>query len=144
MNELLLIASIAGERVAIPACHVESVVEIESIRPVPRAAAHVAGLTALRSRVLTVIDCRAALDLPASAKADLRDAVVVAVDGHPYALMVDRVEDVIDYSGEVRPIRTAVANGWRRVGRGMVETEEGLMLLVDPHALLAGPAAQAA
>ena len=51
MNELLLIVSIANERVALPAAAVESVVELESLIPVPRAGPHVAGLSALRSRV---------------------------------------------------------------------------------------------
>ena len=53
MNELLLVVTIAGERVALPASAVESVVELDTLISVPRAAAHVAGLSALRSRVLT-------------------------------------------------------------------------------------------
>jgi purine-binding chemotaxis protein CheW len=142
MSELLLIATIAGERVAIPAAAVESVVEIEAISPVPQSPPHVAGLAALRSRVLTVIDCCASLEL--SAEAPRRETIVVEVDGHPYALLVDTVEDVFEYSGKVRPIRTSVRRGWRRVAQGMVETPQGLMLLIDCDAILAGPAAEAA
>ena len=56
MSDLLLIVTIAGERVALPASAVESVVELDALISVPRAAPHVAGLSALRSRVLTVID----------------------------------------------------------------------------------------
>ena len=144
MTELLLIATVAGERVAIPAADVESVVEIEAITPVPQSPPHVAGLAALRSRVLTVIDCCTSLELAAPSEKPAREAVVVEVDGHPYALLVDTVEDVFEYSGKVRPIRTSVAKGWRRVATGMVETAEGLMLLIDTHALLGGPAAEAA
>ena len=40
MNELLLIVSIAGSRVALPAAAVESVVELDALIPVPRAPAH--------------------------------------------------------------------------------------------------------
>lgn len=144
MTELLLVATIAGERVAIPAAAVESVVEIEAITPVPRSPVHVSGLAALRSRVLTVIDCRASLELGPGADKPTREAVVVEVDGHPYALLVDAVEDVFEYSGKVRPIRTSVASGWRRVATGMVETAEGLMLLIDTQAILTGPVAEAA
>jgi purine-binding chemotaxis protein CheW len=118
MTELLLIAVIAGERVAIPAAHVESVVEIEGITPVPRSPPHVLGLAALRSRVLTVIDCCTSLELGSSAEKPAREAVVVEVDGHPYALLVETVEDVFEYSGKVRPIRTSIAPGWRRVATG--------------------------
>ena len=144
MRDLLLIANLAGQRIAIPAGDVESVVELEGLTPVPRAAAHVAGLSALRSRVLTVIDCFASLELGQSDPKDLREAIVVAVDGHPYALSVESVEDVVETDGEVRPLRTPLAPGWRRVARGMVEAEGDLLLLIDVRALIEGPAVEAA
>ena len=37
MNELLLVVTIAGERVALPAAAVEAVVELDTLIPVPRA-----------------------------------------------------------------------------------------------------------
>ena len=144
MTELLLIVTIAGERVAIPAADVESVVELEGLTPVPRAARHVAGLSALRSRVLTVIDCFAALELGKAADKDMREAIVVETDGHPYALIVDSVEDVVETNGDVRPVRTSLAGAWRRAAKGMVEAEGDLLLLIDTQALIIGPAAQAA
>lgn len=144
MTELLLIVTVAGERITIPAADVESVVELDSLIPVPRAARHVAGLAALRSRVLTVIDCFASLDLKPSSKEGPKEAIIVEADGHPYALLVDSVEDVIEVSGDVRPVRTSLKGGWRRVSRGMVEIGDDLLLLIDTQALLAGPAAQAA
>ena len=144
MTELLLIVTLAGERITIPAADVESVVELEALIPVPQAAPHVAGLAALRSRVLTVIDCFASLELKPCDKVGAMEAIIVEADGHPYALLVDSVEDVIEVSGEVRPVRTSLKGGWRRVARGMVEVGGDLLLLVDTDALLAGPAAQAA
>ena len=90
MNELLLVVTIAGERVALPAAAVESVVELDTLIPVPRAAPHVAGLSALRSRVLTVIDCMRSLELGDTDCSDgIREAAVVELDGHHYALIVD-------------------------------------------------------
>jgi purine-binding chemotaxis protein CheW len=144
MSELHLIVTLAGERVAIPAADVEGVVEIETLIPVPRSPAHVAGLAALRSRVLTVIDCFASLELGSGVKDGAKEAIVVQIDGHPYALLVDDVEDVVEAQGDVRPIRTALGPGWRRVARGMIEADGDLLLLVDAQALLSGPAADAA
>ena len=144
MTELLLIISLAGERVAIRADDVEAVVEIEGLAPIPRAPDHVAGLAALRSRVLTVIDCQASLELGASCTEGPREAIVVETDGHPYALLVDTVEDVLEHSGEVKAVRTSLGRGWRRAAKGMVETGGDLLLLLDTQALLAGPTAQAA
>ena len=142
MNELLLIVSIAGSRVALPAASVESVVELESLIPVPRAPDHLAGLSALRSRVLTVIDCQRSLQLGTTnlTDGDLHEAAVVELDGHHYALTVDAVEDVVEALSDPQPVRAAMEAGWERVGLGMVETEEGPLLLVDIDGLIGGPA----
>ena len=145
MNALLLVVTIAGERVALPAAAVESVVELDALIPVPRAAAHVAGLSALRSRVLTVIDCMRSLELGATDCTDgIREAAVVEQDGHHYALLVDAVEDVVEAQSDPSAVRAAMARGWERVSEGMVETEVGPLLLVDVSALIAGAEAKAA
>jgi purine-binding chemotaxis protein CheW len=142
MNELLLIVTIAGSRVALPAAAVESVVELDALIPVPRAPAHLAGLSALRSRVLTVIDTLRSLELGESDCSDgIREAAVVEVEGHHYALIVDVVEDVVEALSDPSPVRAAMGPGWQRASKGMVETEEGPLLLVDIDALIAGPSA---
>ncbi|MFC7537452.1 chemotaxis protein CheW [Sphingomonas sp. GCM10030256] len=145
MNALLLIVTIAGQRVALPAEAVESVVELDTLIPVPRAVPHVAGLSALRSRVLTVIDCRRSLELGATdTSGPIREAAVVELDGHHYALIVDSVEDVVEALSDPAPVRAAMGPGWERASCGMVETEEGALLLVDVAALIAGTEAKAA
>ena len=144
MAELLLIVRLAGRRVALPAAEVEGVVELEGITPTPKAAVHVAGLSALRSRVLTVIDALAALELGTSRAEGLLEAIVVPSGGHTYALLVDSVEDVIEAARPPAPIQAPVGNGWDRVAIGLVEAGADLLLLVDPHLLIVGPTAQAA
>ena len=145
MNELLLVVTIGGERVALLAEAVEAVVELDTLIPVPRAAAHVAGLSALRSRVLTVIDCMRSLELGITDCSDgVREAAVVELDGHHYALLVDLVEDVVEAQSNPAPLRAAMGPGWERASLGMVETETGPLLLVDIAALIAGAEAKAA
>lgn len=145
MSMLLLVVTIAGEQVALPADAVEAVVELDTLIPVPRAAPHVAGLSALRSRVLTVIDCMRSLDLGVTDCSDgIREAAVVELDGHHYALIVDLVQDVVEAQSEPVPIRAAMGPGWERVAEGMVESEIGPLLLVDVAALVAGLEAKAA
>ena len=144
MNELLLIVTIAGQRVAFPAESVESVVELDTLIPVPRAAPHIAGLSALRSRVLTVIDCMRSLELGVTDCSDgIREAAVIELDGHHYALLVDSVEDVVNALSDPVAVRAAMGHGWERVSHGIVETEEGPLLLIDVAALIVGPAAEA-
>ena len=142
---LLLIVTIAGQRVALPADAVESVVELDTLITVPRAQPHVAGLSALRSRVLTVIDCRRSLEMGESEFSEgIREAAVVELDGHHYALIVDVVEDVVEALSDPNPVRAAMEDGWERVSQGMVETEVGPLLLVEVAALIAGAEAKAA
>lgn len=142
---LLLIVTIAGQRVALPADAVESVVELDTLIHVPRAQPHVAGLSALRSRVLTVIDCRRSLDMGHSDCSEgISEAAVVELDGHHYALIVDVVEDVVEAQSDPNPVRVAMTHGWERVSQGIVESEVGPLLLVDVAALIAGAEAKAA
>lgn len=139
MAELLLIARIAGRRIAFPASQIEAVVELEGLTPVPGAAPHVAGLSALRSRVLTVIDSHAALELPGAEQAGTVEAIVVPSGGHTYALLVEAIDDVVEASGAPSPFQAPAGPGWDRVATGMIEAEGDLLLFADPHQFVAGP-----
>lgn len=143
MNALYLVVGLAGQRVALPAADVESVVEVDSITPVPRVAPHIAGLFALRSRVLTVIDSQAALGIGRTDLAAGMVAVIVLVEGHPYALLVDEVHDVLPapITGAVPAILTG---GWAAATIGVIEQEGQALLLLDPAQLVGGPMAAAA
>lgn len=139
MGDLVLIVHIAGERVALPAGEIEAVVEMGAMSPVPRAAPHVAGLVALRSRVLTAIDCRAAIAAGAPS-GPCRDAIVAVVGGHGYGLLVDVVEDVVEISGPACPLPPGLPAPWARVATACVPCGSDLLLLCDLAALVAGPA----
>ena len=78
------------------------------------------------------------LELGVSRTDGLLEAAVIEADGHHYALIVDSVEDVVEAMSDPVPIRAAMGAGWERASVGMVETEEGPLLLVDVSALVAG------
>jgi purine-binding chemotaxis protein CheW len=138
MNDLYLIVQIAGQRAVLPAAFVESVVEIDEIAPVPCAPAHVFGLFALRSRVLTVIDTIAALGGDRSAPGE-KQAVIVHVDGHLYGLLVDDVDDVIAIEGVPSQPRALLSSGWAHYSKGVFEHDGEPLLLIDVAAMIAGP-----
>ena len=143
MSSLFLIAHIAGRAVAIESGQVESVVDIGTVVPVPRASAQVLGLAALRSRVVTVIDTRAALGV-APAEVQARRAVITLADGHHYAVLVDSLEDVAPF--ELLPLSSGIVldGGWRATGCGIVERDGEPILAIDLRALLPGLVALAA
>lgn len=139
MNQLLLIVNIAGQMVALRAEDVQSVIELDSLIAVPRAPAHIAGLSALRSRLLTVIDCQRSLGMESSGNRKAGTvAAVVMHDNHAYALMLDAVQDVTEAWSDPAPVRAELGDGWDRVTIGMVETEKGPLVLVNTAAMIAG------
>ena len=140
MSELLLMCMIAGRRTAFPAVEVQSVIEIDMITPSPGAPDFIAGLTALRSQVLTVIDSPRALGLGTSSHAPGGRAAVVEVDGHPYALLVDDAFDVVPQRSDPVAVPGGFGTGWQGAATGMVETDDGPALLIDIAALVNGPA----
>jgi purine-binding chemotaxis protein CheW len=146
MEQLFLIAHVAGRTVAIDADQVESVVDIGTVVAVPRAGGHVRGLAALRSRVVTVIDTVAALGM-APRESEPGRAVITHVDGHHYALLVDALDDVAPF--ELQPMAQGVAlsGAWAAAARGLVQRDGEPILAIDLNALIpaqAGPVQQAA
>jgi purine-binding chemotaxis protein CheW len=139
MGGLHVIAKIGGRQAAIPGSVVQSVVELGAVVPVPLAPPHVSGLTALRSRALTVIDTRAALGLsPADWPSEGR-AAVVEVEGHAYALLVDQIEDVAAADGQPVPSEASLGPAWDRVATGLIDTSAGPAVLVDVTAFISSP-----
>jgi purine-binding chemotaxis protein CheW len=128
--ELFLIAHIAGRGVAIETGQVDSVVDIAEIVAVPRTEAAIRGLIALRSRVVTVIDTGTALGLDPTPD-DARRAVITRVDGHPYAILVDSLEDVATFERQPLSSGLALDRGWAAVGVGLIERDGEPLLIVD-------------
>jgi len=140
MKTLMLIVRMADETVALPADLVESVVEIEAMSQIPLAPPQFAGLAALRSRVVTIVDPRAALGDVSCAPPMPFSAVIVQIEGHPYGIIVDDVVDVLEPDGPVRPANGMAGSRWAATALGTVVIEDRQYLLVDPAGLVAGPA----
>ena len=131
MNDLLLIATVAGRRCAFCAISIRSVIEVGSITPIPGTPDMVLGLTALRSQTLTVIDCRRAIGEPACELPTDARAAVVDVEGCSYALVVDSIEDISESVSEVDTILGGFGANWAPVSHGLIETTVGPALLLD-------------
>lgn len=135
--DLFLVAHICGRGVAIRTDQVESVVDLGEVVAVPCAAKAVRGLSALRSRVVTVIDSGVALGI-APMPLTSRRAVVTRLDGHHYAFLVDSLEDVARF--EPLPLSSGLAldRGWAAAGTGLVECDGDPILVLDLLALVPG------
>jgi purine-binding chemotaxis protein CheW len=141
MAELLLLAHIGGVPVGIPSRRIEAVIDVEQVRPVPRAPSHIAGLSTLRSRVLTVVDCRICAGLAPTERPG--QALVVEADGVAYALLVDWVDDVVE-APEAKPLIAPPAGGWGGLATGLARVGDEHVLLLDLDFLLNPPLTNAA
>ncbi|MGB3739379.1 MAG: chemotaxis protein CheW [Pontixanthobacter sp.] len=143
MNTLVVMLRIGGCSAAISACEVQSVIELDAIRSLPRTPDFVTGIAAMRSQSLTVIDTRRALALQTDIEAGER-AAVVTVDGHPYALQCDRIDDVAEALTEPVAIPGGLGDRWQHAAHGLVETDHGPTVLLDIARLVRGPSTAAA
>jgi purine-binding chemotaxis protein CheW len=136
MSDLYLIASLAGVEVAISSDCIESVVTIGDVVAVPKCDPLVAGLMALRSRVLTLIDCQYAITGKSRSASGYSHAVIVDVSGHSYALAVDAVRDVVSVASDA--IRPAIRldHRWSKLSKETAEIDERILLILSPEMLL--------
>lgn len=145
-ERLYLIGSIAGRRVAIDTAQVDSVIDLTAIQPVPGAAPGILGLAALRSRVLTVVDCAVALGLGAESPGG--DAplatVVMEIGGYLYGLVLDRIDDVLTADHPLKPAGAPLGGPWSSIAVGIVEVAGSMLPVVEPAAILAAMPARAA
>lgn len=137
---LFLIACIAGQGVVFDADQVDSVVDIGEVVAVPRAEPSVRGLTALRSRVITVVDTRRALGLESTAS-HVRRAVITRQDGHYYAMLVDALEDIETFDMRPMPHVAPKDGRWSRAANGMVFRDGEPLLVLDLAKLVPQPVA---
>lgn len=138
MDRLYLFATLAGTRIAVETGEVEAVVKLTDVSPVPGMGAHVAGLSALRSRVLTIIDV-AALIHGAATPVDRRGLAIIAdIRGHSYGLMVDGVTDICRVPEGELPLRGQLDAAWAPYARAIVEHDGQPWLLVSLATFIEG------
>ncbi|MGE4408943.1 MAG: chemotaxis protein CheW [Sphingobium sp.] len=134
MKDLYLFARIAGTAVALCVDEIEAVVRLKGLSRVSGVPDHVAGLSALRSRVLTVIDASALVTGRRHAGRDCPEAERYAVmcdrSGHSYGILVDGVDDIGTVAAAAMPVCGRIGAEWAPYARGVIEREG------SPHFLL--------
>lgn len=137
MTKLFLIAEIADNSVAICSDFIESVVTVGEVVDVPRCDPVIAGLFALRSRVLTLIDCQYRVTGQRKPIEQKRLAVVASIGGHNFGLLVDRVRDVVSVDADALISATKLDPKWRDLVNELIEIDGKLVMVVNPEQLVA-------
>lgn len=128
---------LADQWLGIPVLLVQEVLLAQRIALVPRTPAEVAGFLNLRGQIVTAVELRTRLGLPARAAGEAPMNVVVRHEGELFSLLVDEVGDVLSVDGAaVEPPPPTLDPTWRQACAGIVRRERGLLVVVHVHALL--------
>lgn len=128
---------IADQLFGMPILEVQDVFMPETVTEVPLASQDVAGVLNLRGRIVTAIDMRKRLGLPALSAGKPRMAVGIESNGESYGLIIDKVGEVHRLSDET--FETNPANldpRWIAISAGVHRLDGSLMVVIDVEKVL--------
>ncbi|MBU6371928.1 MAG: chemotaxis protein CheW [Alphaproteobacteria bacterium] len=120
---------------------VHDVFAIQAVTPVPLARPDVAGLLNLRGRIVTAIDARRRLGMPART-GGYAGAMAIGVEreGESYGLVVDAVGEVLRLDADIREDAPGnLDESWREVACGVFRLPKGLLVALDIAKMLDAP-----
>ncbi len=144
MSELFLLAEIEGTTIAIASDVVESVVRVQDFIPVPRVDPLVAGIFALRSRVLTLIDTQFAITGKKQTVPDNALAIIAEIGGFHFGLLVSAVHDVVTVEPDQYETGIQPGNNWSNFTQSLVKIDGKIVVVLCPAKIVEGTYALAA
>jgi purine-binding chemotaxis protein CheW len=121
----------------IPLERVQEVLRAQPLTPVPLAPPEVGGLVNLRGQIVTALDLRRCLELPARPAALAPGNVVVRDGESVVSLLVDRIGDVIEVESSAFERPPETLRGRRRtLIEGAFKLRDRLLLVLDVDRLL--------
>src|SRR5262245_2831239 len=123
---------VAGQYFGLDVLQVQEVIRYQEMTRVPLAPPVVRGLINLRGQIVTAIDLRRRLEMPARSGDELPVNVVVQTDDGAVSLLVDEIGDVLEVPEKSfeRPPETLQGTA-RELIRGAYKLEGRLLLILD-------------
>ena len=119
--------------------HVQEVLRGQDMTEVPLAHPAVRGLINLRGQIVTALDMRRRLQIPPPVSDETPMNVIVQSAGSVVSLLVDSIGDVEDVSEDsLEPAPETLDEETRGVVTWVCKLKKGLLLIVDPHAIIDG------
>lgn len=112
---------------------IHDVFSLTGLTPVPGASAEIAGVLNLRGRIVTAIDARIVLGLPAREEGyGGTMAIGVEYNGESYGILVDSVGEVIRLKeDELQPNPINMDTKWKSISRGIYRLDGKLLMTVN-------------
>ena len=121
----------------IPVEQVQDVLNRQRLTPIPLAPPEITGAVNLRGRIVTAINMRERLKIPAPTEASPAMNIVVENRGELFSLWVDSVGDVLSIG--TKQIEKAPPNlvvHWQQFIKGVCQLKGELLLILDVPAIL--------
>lgn len=131
-SAMYVTATVGGQLFGLPIGRVQDVFVPERMTPVPLAAAEIAGLINLRGRIVTMVDLRLRLGLPAEGRPPSAMAIGVEWRNESYGLLIDRIGEVMMLPDAGRePAPANLDSALARVATGVHRLDERLLMVLD-------------
>ncbi len=112
---------------------VQEVIRYQEMTTVPLSQDAIRGLINLRGQIVTAIDLREQLGLPAPEVDKLPMNVVIRTKDGAASLLVDEIGDVVDIEeGNFEAVPETMTGPARRLISGVYKLEDRLLLVMDP------------
>lgn len=118
--------------------HVQEVLNAQETTRIPRAPAIVEGLINLRGQIVTAIDMRKRMGLPAREDARRPMNVVIRTSDGPLSLLVDEIGEVIEVHREqYEDTPASLEQSQRELLQGVYKLDGRLLLMLEPERVAA-------
>lgn len=132
-----LTMTVAGQSFGIPVLQVQDVLGEQKVTKVPLAPKEVSGSLNLRGRIVTAINLRHRLRMPATPDGMKTMYVVVDHRGELYSLIVDSVGEVLALpDGDFEKTPATLDASWRDVALGIYRLKGQLLVILDVPGML--------
>ncbi len=129
--------SVRGQLCGIPVLSVRDIIVTQAMTRIPLAPPEIAGSMNLRGRIVTAIDLRKRLNLPARENGEAGMSVVVERQGELYSLVVDSVREVIEFDDrQLEPNPPTLGAAWREFSNGIYRLQSELMVALNTERIL--------
>ena len=127
-----------NETYGIEVLHVQEVLKVIEITPVPGSPEFVLGVINLRGNVVTVVDTRKRFGLPPIKTSESSRVIIIESGEQVVGLMVDSVAEVVYlHASEIERVPTIGREEQARYIQGVRSRDDGLLILVDIDRLIA-------
>lgn len=128
---------IADQLFGIPVEIIQDVFQPQAITEVPLSGPEVGGVLNLRGKIVTAIDVRARLGLPARDKSLKCMAVGIEKGGESYGILIDRVGEVLRLSNDAFERNPSNLDPrWRDFSKGIYRLDGELLVIFDVELVL--------